>query len=336
MKKTSLILMLTAVATLFFSCSTDFDLKADWKDIAVVYAILDPTDTAQYVKLNKAFLGDADAYEMAQESDSLFYPEAEVFLDDGTGNPIKLEPTNEIVKDSGIFAYDYNQLYKTTATLNASRSYDLLIQIPGKGDVTSTTSLIETLDVTKPSNNVVHKVGLASDSETLEYKTEFYANEVGEIYSLTLRFHWMEYMDGDIENATYHSLEWPQSSKSKLSDNEEMFMTIDGASFYQYLASNIEASEGGLKREAIGIDFIFTVAGTELASYIEVNGPSDGIIQERPNFTNITNGIGVFSSRYTKTIELVTLSPLSLNWLSCSETTSHLRFADGYGNFDCL
>ena len=33
---------------------------------------------------------------------------------------------------------------------------------------------------------------------------------------------------------------------------------------------------------------------------MEVNEPSSSIIQERPEYTNIVNGIGLFSCRYNK------------------------------------
>ena len=342
MKKTSLILSIPLLF-LLQNCGTDFDLNAEWKDIAVVYGIIDQTDTAQYIKLNKAFLGNSDAYMMAQESDSLFYPEAEVYLEllndtahvyDNYGNRrrIKLEPTNAIAKDSGIFAYDYNQLYITDEALDAEYNYGLLVKIPGKEKITSSTTLVEGLDIIKPTS--IQRVGFADNNGPIPYRVEWKANEVAEIYSLVLRFHWTEELPtGEVSE---HTLDWAQASKRKLSDDEKMYMEIDGDLFFQFIADNIDIGVEATYRVATGIDFLFTVAGKELASYIDVNGPSDGIIQERPTFTNINNGIGVFSSRFTKSVEMVKLSTLTLDWLSCGDETRHLRFADGWGNFDCL
>ena len=53
------------------SCDNDLDIIAEWKDISVVYGILNAQDSVHYVKLNKAFLGQGDVYDMAQEFDSL-------------------------------------------------------------------------------------------------------------------------------------------------------------------------------------------------------------------------------------------------------------------------
>jgi len=55
------------------SCSTDVDINAPWKDITVVYGLLNQNDNIHYIKVNKAFLGDASAYEMAAISDSVNY-----------------------------------------------------------------------------------------------------------------------------------------------------------------------------------------------------------------------------------------------------------------------
>ena len=55
------------------SCDNDLDITADWKDVPVVYGVLDVNEPVQYVKLNKAFLGQGDVMMMAQEFDSLHY-----------------------------------------------------------------------------------------------------------------------------------------------------------------------------------------------------------------------------------------------------------------------
>lgn len=342
MKKSSLILFFPLLF-LLVTCSTDFDINADWKDIAVVYGLLDPTVPTQYIKLNKAFLGDADAYVMAQEADSLFYPEAEVFLEplndtahvyDNYGNVvrIKLNETTDIQKDSGIFAFGYNKIYYTDVPISAEYRYGLLIKIPGKENITSSTTLVDNLAVTKPT--AWDKVGFATDKNYLTYRTVWKTNDIAEIYNLKLRFHYRE--EFPAEEFSYHFIDWSQPSKRKFGTDTELQLEISGEAFFQFVANSIDPGTVGTKRKALGIDFIFTLAGKELASYMDVNGPSDGIIQERPSFTNINNGIGVFSSLYTKTIPMVQISSLSVDMLSCGDITKHLRFADYNGSYDCL
>ena len=55
------------------SCSNEIDITSDYKDITVVYAVLNQNDSVQYVKIYKAFLGDEDAFIMAQSTDSFYH-----------------------------------------------------------------------------------------------------------------------------------------------------------------------------------------------------------------------------------------------------------------------
>ena len=59
-----------------------------------------------------------------------------------------------------------------------------------------------------------------------------------------------------------------------------------------------------------------TVGSEDLNTYIKVNEPITGIVQKRPQFTNINNGIGIFSSRYTHTEEDIGLTEDTKNYIT--------------------
>ena len=42
----------------------------------------------------------------------------------------------------------------------------------------------------------------------------------------------------------------------------------------------------------------YSVGSEDLYTYMSVNEPFEGIVQERPVFSNINNGVGLFSSRF--------------------------------------
>ena len=69
MKK--IFILLSIFVFLFISCETDFDVNAEWKETTVVYGLLDASADTQYIKINKAYLGEGDAMMMAQYSDSI-------------------------------------------------------------------------------------------------------------------------------------------------------------------------------------------------------------------------------------------------------------------------
>ena len=58
-----------------------------------------------------------------------------------------------------------------------------------------------------------------------------------------------------------------------------------------------------------------TVGTKNLNTYIQVNAPITGIVQQRPQFTTVSNGIGIFSSRYTHTEYNIGLTQDTRNYL---------------------
>ena len=67
-------------ATLLLSCETEFEVNADWQELMVVHGILDQSQGEQFVRINKAFLGEQDALVMASISDSSNYNPSDLLV----------------------------------------------------------------------------------------------------------------------------------------------------------------------------------------------------------------------------------------------------------------
>jgi len=67
-------------------------------------------------------------------------------------------------------------------------------------------------------------------------------------------------------------------------------------------------------------------AGDEFVKYNSINAPSLSIIEEHPIYTNITNGLGLFSSRFYYTYSRVLLYRAAVDSLKYSPITSDLNF----------
>src|SRR5690606_24360849 len=104
---------------LLSSCKNDLDTNADWKEILVVYSLLDGQDSVHYVRVNRAFLNEnQSAYEIARINDSLYFDSIEVkIVEQGTGRIIPLVKDESKAKDSGIFANYPNVLYRANSKL---------------------------------------------------------------------------------------------------------------------------------------------------------------------------------------------------------------------------
>jgi hypothetical protein len=59
---------------------------------------------------------------------------------------------------------------------------------------------------------------------------------------------------------------------------------------------------------------------------MEVTEPSLSLVQERPSYTNITNGIGLFSARFMKVVDSLSISQITKDSLKINAHTRNLGF----------
>ena len=63
-----------AFCFLFFSsCKNDLQVNAPYKEIPTIYAVLNPQEVLQMIRINKVFLGEGNANDMAKVADSINY-----------------------------------------------------------------------------------------------------------------------------------------------------------------------------------------------------------------------------------------------------------------------
>ena len=300
---------------LFFSCSTDLDINDDYKDITVVYGILDKSSDYQYIKINKAFLGEIAASQMAQVADSVLYKKADVsIIKSKNGNYVKtifFNYTDTIEKDSGLFANDKNIIYVTDEKIIEDSelddindfTYKLVVNIPNKDAVTSETILVS--DVKENHNN--------NDNTEVEevnlYKSLGYNS--GHYFLYNLRFPNADnaYLSEVFVQCFYYngfgSHYYLDSTMFRLGGNtktyssdygQEMIFTFNGKEFYKKLHENIMNSFAP-KRYFYCIRFWYMSAGRGLSDYIEQTSIDYSEVDNGQAFSNITNGYGVFSSK---------------------------------------
>lgn len=63
------LVLLSVFALMFQGCSTEFEVYAPEKEIRVVYGVLNPEDSVQYIRISKAFQFEGDAIAYAAEND---------------------------------------------------------------------------------------------------------------------------------------------------------------------------------------------------------------------------------------------------------------------------
>jgi hypothetical protein len=65
--------LIVLVALTFSACKNDVNLNAPYKEVPTIYAVLNPNEDVQMIRVNKVFLSETDANEVAKIADSVNY-----------------------------------------------------------------------------------------------------------------------------------------------------------------------------------------------------------------------------------------------------------------------
>ncbi|MFO8053972.1 MAG: hypothetical protein R6U19_02270 [Bacteroidales bacterium] len=318
-----------AVMLLFWHCETDVDLNDEWQDIPVVYSILSQNDEVHHVRVNRAFLGKGDALQMASQLDSITYDPGvlEVRLLEKSGDAIQREFLLDTVLvdnvEPGVFSYPEQIVYRTPGKIKLSPDYTYELEIYNTERdkyIEGETDLIHDFSIKRPM------AGQKFWNFASKFSSEvsWFTAENGRLYELSIHAFYTNYHDnGDIEKKT---LEWnfPRKEAATLSGGNEMSMEIMGEQFYVLIKNTVQEISG-IERTMDSVRFKVSVADDEFNTYMKINRPSSGIVQERPEYSNVSNGIGLVASRYSKgrTVELTSVSQDSL---VNGQHTYHLGF----------
>ncbi len=313
---------------LFSGCSTDVATLASYKQIPVVYGLLNVSDTVQWIRINKAYLGEGNALVMAQQPDSINYADVlDVTIEEYNGHnllrTLNLQRDSGVLKDAGQFANVPNILYRTNfgEKIFSKNSYRLKIMNRQTDSIaTSETTVVDSISIFSPSN-----AAAINFAGPFPYTVRWNSVPEGFLYELIIRFHYTD-INTSTGDSTEKFIDWKHPTISNSTGGSSEFtIDIDGQNFYIYAASQLEPI-AGIKRSAGKLDFNFTVAGKEYRNYVEVNQPPTGINQSIPLYTNIQGGIGIFSSRLTQSVKNRSLTGASLDSLKFGSHTGHLGF----------
>lgn len=326
LKTTALIVILFLV-----SCEEDFDINAPYKDITVVFGLIDAGQDSIFLKINKAFLGDGNVLEMAKiEDSSIYVTNLQASIEEwSNGNYIRSYSLDTISidnKEEGIFYNPYQLIYYTPYEPVTTSEYRLKVEV-NNNIITASTKLVTDFTIKKPSSGSPFVQFKPGTEGTIEWNSA----ENGKRYETVIRINYKEVLLNS-PDTVYKNIDWGMGTKKSISDHggEDMIVRYSNDAFYSVLGEMVPykdaAEEANVKeRYTNNIDFIIAVAANDLNLYMEVNEPSNSIIQDRPDFTNVTNGLGLLSSRFknsrTKKIHSETIQEIKTNPL-----TKNLKF----------
>ncbi len=340
------------IYSLFGGCSNKLNLLAPYKESVSVYGLLNQNDPINYIRVERVFLGAGNAYTMAQNQDSIYFPAGELRVslqrwNISTGAQVSVDvpatSSTEIVltdtlmqANSGTFNTN-ERVYKTNHKLYASDTncvYKLIVHNNKTGkEYTAQTGLIanfQLIDV-NGANNYLSPSSLANSLltinivpgnkgiVTLQYNSPVNAGVCG----LTMRLFYTEYNGAGVSK--YVDLGLGTYYPTSTVGGETQKFDYVGTSKLSDIAASVPAPVNpSIRRNIDSIEFILTAGGPDLALYNQVNA-STSLSQNVPNYSNISGGVGVFSSRYQKSYGRLLSGPC-LDTLAGSSITCSLRF----------
>ena len=299
--------------SLFFtSCSSDFKVGADYKDITAVYALLARSDTANYIKISKGFYSETiNNLIIAQVADSLYYNNIEVKLYEmNNANIVKtfVLPRVELhaegfIKNSGTFADTPSYAYKHKAILDASKTYRLEIKNLSNGKViTGETGIINDDNMIFSAPGATGRLNFSDPSQDFNFQWNSPTGAV--FYDLYMRFHYEE----KNTNTNIVERKFVDLPLSRNVPPTGVFASsaVKGVDFFKILNSGLGAAPSYISRYVDTPDLFLYGGGQELKTYIDVNAAQGGITadQIKPNYSNLmVDGVrgkdvfGIFSTR---------------------------------------
>lgn len=303
------IVFMAFIAVVCSSCKNNLNIQAPYKDVTVVYGLIDQNDPIHYFRINKGFEGVGNAVTMAQQFDSIYYLPTSLIsavLEDSnttsnTVTMIPLDTTTSIPLGPGTFSYPKQILYQTNATLNPSDYYKLVITNNKTGKITrGSTALLPDVDFTDPKNLTlpgIFSLGSTMNPGIVGWNTAYNAR----IYQMTILFYYDNQL-GTGPRMLQPPLQLvlvPETAPST-SGNFPMTYSITGQQLFALIISSVHP-ESGITRYPDSLGIVFTSGTDDLNTYIQLSQPPSGINQDIPFYSDVTNAVGLFTARHIQT-----------------------------------
>ncbi|MBO7625477.1 MAG: DUF4249 family protein [Bacteroidales bacterium] len=348
MKKSRFLLYTTLFALLFTSCGkTDFSVNSPKREeVTIVYGLLDPDATVHYIKIYKGFLTEGSAYEAAKDPHYYSYLDSisvqmEEYKGEKLVRTIPFDTSTAIPKDSGLFAYPEQCLYRANAKLNTDYRYRLRIENRYTGKiVTAETELVGDIYITYPWLNSGKEITFPESDLQIKYKNRSGVSPA--CYEALFSYYYTEEL-ADGSKRQGKPVDWYVGKD--FNNQPRMSIPYHGESFYRKIAEGIKTDPAVRARHTNSIVLTLYNGGSDLLKYIQASSIGTGMNQEKIGYTNLhsyaseadwkagmedRNGIGIFSSKGVKKAVFRDLSIVSRDSLFYGRYTKHLKFTDVY------
>ena len=218
---------------------------------------------------------------------------------------------------------------QASTTSGVNYQYELNIYIPSANMTCKSAEPIELVDGVIITNPTLNRQIALTHYDNGKVDAEYRTGENGRLYQMVFRFYYIE-VNNETGDTTWDldPIEISLSEDALNSEGAEITKEFSVRQFYQLVGDNIPVKEGYTRfaRYPESVEFTLYAADRYYKTYSEVSAPSSGIVQEKPFFTNIENGVGLFAARYQTSIT-TKITEASLDTLARGIYTKQLNFA---------
>lgn len=297
MKKCIYSIIVLSILLSATNCSKDFKLFEDYKDITIVYGLVNMEDSITYLRIEKGFLTQGDMYESAQIADSNLFPyKLDVRLET-ENSEIIFDTITVFNKKGGIFYAPKMQVYYalTKGKFNDKDDINLTIENPKTKEIVSTTTKAysaKRIKIISPTSSITFDDNQYIDFETIK---------ITRLYQLAMRLHYMEVNPNEPENKIYKYVDYtlPAEISKTTYGNERMSIEYYLNSFLFSISEGIPKTYE-LERYWGEIELMINTADEDFLAYQQSTSSDYSIIMYRKAYNNIENGYGLFASRASK------------------------------------
>ena len=356
----------------FNSCSTEVDLIAPYESSPVVFGLLDAEVDTQWVRINRTWLGEGDQTVFALIPDSSEYDNSRLsaqFVEvvNGVDNRVfQLVDTmlDNKEEDGVFFAPEYKAYFARTTANNGTKldeeaEYRLELVIDDTVEVEAVTNLVQSElgSIFQPPSGIFYEFNLAnigpSEVTYPEQTFKWYSTDGAARYDAMIVVHYKENYYADdaltiLDSSRVKTMEIMVGSEepNDTDGGEVVEEKWDSQKFFNTMAARLEVNprirrELGIWDEEIqkvrAFDFILMVANDELATYLEISAPVTNIVQERPEYTNINGGLGLWASRTLQGVYGIGYKTNTIKHLQEGDETAALNFCSPspFSDYSC-
>ena len=310
------------MALFLASCSTKVDIYADYKEIPVVYGLMEAEADTNFVKITKAFCGNNDnpinAFEVAQIYDSSEYPgKLDAFIVElksnygqsyhPTGRKFDLDTLTLHDKKEGLFYAPHQKVYYTQERFNVNHGsekfrYKLYVVTPDSDTVTAETGVVGG-DVRVGQTQVSFQSAPTEAVSSLIFSS----TEEAVIYEIGMQFRYREGHTG--QPMVTKEVHWSFGARTlggyeKVENTDDLYRVYYSLNtLFNYLERAIgndtvwDENHPNVVRYMDDMTVFIAAAGEDFNNYYQYLQSSQNGLSLSSEYSNVEGGVGLFSSR---------------------------------------